>query len=113
MPEMLTTNIILANIAGATEAIQAKIPKLETVRRDVRRQPAATIGYPPIPETTKFEIVPPFNAINTGEQFTYNGRDDQIIIFATSQSLFLHNCEDWFMDKTISSALSNPWTSSW
>lgn len=34
---MLTTNIILANIAGATEAIQAKIPKLETVRRDVRR----------------------------------------------------------------------------
>lgn len=110
---MLTTNIILANIAGATEAIQAKIPKLETVCRDVRRQPAATIGYPPIPERTKFEIVPPFNAINTGEQFTYNGRDDQIIIFATSQSLFLHNCEDWFMDKTISSALSNPWTSSW
>ena len=58
--DLTTNNIISANIAGTTEAVLAKIPKLETVRRDVRRQRAVAIGYPPIPETTQIEIVPPF-----------------------------------------------------
>ena len=103
--DVITKNTISANVAGATEAVLAKIPKLETVRRDVRRQRAVAIGYPPISETTEFEIVPPFNVSNTGEQFIYynNGREDGIIIFAASQSLlFLQNNEDWFMDGTFS-----------
>ena len=83
----------------------AKIPKLEAARRDVRRQRAIAVGYPPIPETTQFKIVPPFNVSNTGEQFIHydNGREDRIIIFAIRQSvLFLQNSEDWFTDGTFS-----------
>ena len=103
--DLTTNNIILAIIPGATEAVLTKIPKLETVCRDVRKQRAVAIGYPPIPETTQFEIVPPFNVSNTGERFKYydNGREDRIIIFATSQSLlFLQSSEDWFIDGTFS-----------
>ena len=102
---LTTNNIISANTAEATKAVLAKIPKLETVHRDVRKQRAVAIGYTPIPETTQFEIVPPFNVSNTREQFIYydNGRQDRIIIFATRQSLlFLQNREDWFMDGAFS-----------
>ena len=103
--DLTTNNIISANTAGVTEAVLAKIPKLETVCCDVRRQRAVAIGYPPIPETTQFEIVPPYNVSNTGKQFIYydNGREDRIIIFATSQSLlFLQSSEARFMDRTFS-----------
>ena len=76
--DLTTNNIISANIAGTTEAVLAKIPKLETVRCDVWRQSVVAIGYPPIPEKTQFDIVPPFNVSNTVEQFIYcdNGRED-------------------------------------
>ena len=50
--DLTTNSITSANIAGATEAVLAKLPKLETVRRDVRRQCAVAIGYPPISETS-------------------------------------------------------------
>ena len=85
--DLTTSSIISANIAGPIEAVLAKIPKLETILRDVRKQGAVAIGYPPIPETTQFEIDPPFNVSNTREQFVYydNGREDRIIIFATHQ----------------------------
>ena len=56
--DLTTSNIISANIAGAIEAVLAKIPKLETILRDVQKQRAVAIGYPPIPETTQFEIDP-------------------------------------------------------
>ena len=36
-------------LQGGTEAVLAKIPKLETARRDFRRQKAIANGYSPIP----------------------------------------------------------------
>ena len=71
--DLTTKCTVSANIARATEAFLANIPKLETVCLDVRRQHAVVIRYPQITtkKTKQFEILPPFRAIKTKEQFTY------------------------------------------
>ena len=43
-----TNNIIAANIAGVTDNVLAKLPRMETMRRDVRRQRATHAAYSPI-----------------------------------------------------------------
>ena len=45
-----TNNIIAANIAGVTDNVLAKLPRMETMRRAVRRQSATYAAYPPIPD---------------------------------------------------------------
>ena len=102
-----TNNIIAANIAGAPEGVLAKVGKIQTVRRAVRRQRAAVMGYPEIPEGILFDIPEPFNRSSTGEPFIQfdNGREDRIVIFGTRESLnFLQNSNNWFMDGTFSTA---------
>ena len=87
---------IAANVAGANEVVLAKIGKIGSVRSDVRRQHAAIMEYPPIPDDTVFEIPAAFNVSSTGEEFIHydNGREDCIIIFGTRESLaFLQNSE--------------------
>ena len=51
---------------------------------------AVAIGCPPITKKPQFEIVPPFNASNTGEQFIYydNEREHRTIISATPLNLY-------------------------
>ena len=86
MPEKLikpTSALFQQTLQEATEAFLAKIPKLEIVCRDVRREDAVVIRYPSISPKTQFEIVPPFNVSNTREQFIYydSERENKIIIF--------------------------------
>ena len=80
-----TNNRIAANVAGANYDVLANIGKIDSVRRDVRRQRAAIMEYPPIPDDTVFGIPAPFNVSSTGEQFIHydNGREDRSIIFGT------------------------------
>ena len=49
----LTTNIVPANIV--TETVLAKIPKWETVRRDIRRQHALATQHPPIQKNAAWD----------------------------------------------------------
>lgn len=71
--DLTNNNIFLANIA--TEAVLAKTPELETVCRDVRRQPDLANEFTPVPKNAEFEIAPTFNVSNTGKQFTHYGNE--------------------------------------
>ena len=98
-----TNNIIAANIAGVTDNVLAKLPRMETMRRDVRRQPATHAAYPPISadSDTLFGIPQRFTITSTGNEFLKydNQRADRILISVTGRSLnFLQNSENWFMD---------------
>ena len=102
-----TNNIITTNIGGMHEEVLAKLPRIDKIRRDVRRQRAVNRPYPEIPEDTLFEIPHPYNASSTGEEFVHydNRRDDRLIIFGTRESFqFLGNSENWVMDGTFSAA---------
>ena len=97
-------NVIAANIVVAGEAVLAKIPKMETIRRDVRRQRTVLAAYSPIPDDTLFHIPNPYSLTTTGEQFLQfdNGRHDRILIFGSTESFnFLERSEHWFMDGTF------------
>ena len=76
---------------------------METMRRDVRRQPATHAAYPPISadSDTLFGIPQRFTITSTGNEFLKydNQRADRILISVTGRSLnFLQNSENWFMD---------------
>ena len=62
-----TNNIITTNIEGMHEEVFAKLPRIDTIQRDVRRQPVVNRPYPEIPENTLFEIPDPYNVSSTGE----------------------------------------------
>ena len=102
-----TNNIITTNIGGMPEEVLAKLPRIDTIRRDVRRQRVVNLPYPEIPENNLFEIPHPYNVSSTGEQFVHydNRRDGRLVIFGTRESFqFLENSENWFMDGTFSTA---------
>ena len=89
-----TNDIITTNIGGMHEEVSAKLPRIDTIRRDVRGQRAVNRPYPQIPENTLFEIPHPYNISSTGEQFVHydNRGDDRLIIFGTRESFqFLGN----------------------
>ena len=44
------TSMQRMNIAGVTDNVLAKLPRMETMRRAVRRQSATYAAYPPIPD---------------------------------------------------------------
>ena len=102
-----TNNIITTNIGGMHEEVLAKLPRIDKIRRDVRRQRAVNRPYPEIPESTLFEISYPYNIRSTGEQFVHYGnrKDDRLIIFETRESYqFPENSENWFMNGTFYTA---------
>ena len=51
-----TDNIITTNIAGMHEEDFAKLPRMDTIRRDVKSQRAVNRPYLEIPENTLFVI---------------------------------------------------------
>ena len=67
----LTNNIIAVNIAGVTDNVLAKLLRMETMRRDVRRQIATHAAYPPIPNDgdTLFDIPQRFTVTSTETSF--------------------------------------------
>ena len=104
-----TNNIIAANIAGVTNNILAKLPRMETMRRDVRRQRATHAACPPIPDdgNTLFDIPQRFTVTSTEDEFLKydDQRVDRNLIFGTGRSLnILQNSDNWFMDWTFLTA---------
>ena len=59
------------NIAGVTDNVLAKLLRMETMRRDVRRQIATHAAYPPIPNDgdTLFDIPQRFTVTSTETSF--------------------------------------------
>ena len=64
-----TSNINAANIDGVTDNVLAKLPRMETMHRDVRRQRANHAAYPSILEDgdTLLDIPQRFTVTSTGE----------------------------------------------
>ena len=94
-----TNNIIAANIAGVTDDVLAKLPRMETMRRGVRKQRGTHAAYPPIPDDgdTLFAIPQRFTVTSSGDELLKydNQRADRILIFGTGS-------DNWFMDGTFS-----------
>ena len=69
-----TNNIIAANIAGVTDNVIAKLPRMETMRRDVSRQRVTHAAYPHIMSNgyTLFVIPQRFTVTTTGDEFLKN-----------------------------------------
>ena len=102
-----TNNIISQSLLGENENVLAKLPKMDTMRRDIRRQRTAHAAYPGIPDDqdTLFPIPHQYIISSTGVVFLQhdNGREDRMLIFGTGENLnFLQNSENWFMDGTFS-----------
>ena len=81
-----TKSIIVTNIAGVTDNVLARLSRLETMRRDVRRERATSAAYPPIlgDGDTLFDILR-FTVTSTGDEFLKydNQTADRMLIFGT------------------------------
>ena len=102
-----TQNIITANIAGLQENVLARLPNIETIRRDVRRN--RPNNHPAVPDIndTQFAIPQNYTVDVLGQQFLVydNGRPDCILLFGTDEGFrFLRNSQDWFFDGTFKSS---------
>ena len=100
-------NIISANMAGLQENVLARLPNLETIRRDVRRN--RPNNRPAVPDIydIQFAIQKNYVVDFLGQQFLvyYNGRPDLILLFHTEEGLcFLSNSQDWFLGGTFKSS---------
>ena len=99
-----TPNITIRNqLQGASGETLATLPKLDTLRRCIRRQEQDQGRYPPILNGPNFNIQQQY-AIISEEQFLQygNGREDRILIFGARDSLdYLENSRNWFMDGTF------------
>ena len=103
-----TQNIITTNIAGLQENVLARLPNIETIRRDVRRN--RLNNHPAVPDIndTQFAIPQNYYTVDVlGQQFLVydNGRPDCILLFGTDEGFrFLRNSQDWFFDGTFKSS---------
>ena len=102
-----TQNIITANIAGLQENVLARLPNIETIRRDVRRN--RPNNHPAVPDINDTQFAIPLNYIVDGldqQFFVYdNGRPDRILLFGTDEGFrVLSNSQDWFLDGTFKSS---------
>ena len=83
-----TQNIITSNIAGLQENVLARLPNIETIRRDVRRN--RTNNHPAVPDIydTQFAILQNYTVYVLGQQFLvyYNGQPDCILLFVMEES---------------------------
>ena len=102
-----TQNIIALKVEGLNEDTLARLPNVETIRRDVRRNRNAIHPIVPDAQHKRF-IIPPNYMVNAlGQQFLIydNQRQDRILLFSTPGSLrFLANADNWFMDGTLKSS---------
>jgi hypothetical protein len=106
--EARTNTIVARNIVDIDEGAMANLPRLETMRRDVRRQRQTNQELPPVPVpfNTMFEIPDNITMTANGNFLQYDNRlEDRILIFGTPASLnYLSHSEHWFMDGTFSTA---------
>ena len=102
-----TQNIITANIARLEENVLARLSKIETIRRDVRRN--RPNNHPPVPDIydTQFAIPQNYTVNVLGQQFLVydNGRPDCILLFGTGEGFrFLSSAQGRFLDGTFKSS---------
>ena len=98
-------NSSIADSIAGNEATRVRLPKLDTIRRDIQRKRADQAVYPPIPENAMFDIPHQFDITATSEQFLQydNQRNDRMLIFGTRERLdFLQTSAHWFIDGTFS-----------
>ena len=101
-----TENIIAANIASLQENVLVRLPNIETIRRDVRRNRPNNHSAVPDINDTQFAIPLNYTVDGLDQQcFVYdNGRLDRILLFGTDEGFrFLSNSQDWFLDGTFKS----------
>ena len=90
-----TQNIITANIAGLQESVLARLPNVETIRRDVKRN--RPNDHPAVPDIYDTQCAIP-----------YHGRPDCILLSDTDKGFhFLSNSHDLFLDGTFDLDLCN------
>ena len=102
-----TTNIVTGNIAGLVEEELARLPNIETLRRDVRRNRNRNMLVVPDVNDKLFDIPPEYATNELGQEFLLydNRRQDRMLIFGTPESRqFLSNADDWFLDGTFKSS---------
>ena len=102
-----TQNIISANIAGLQENVLARLPNIETIRKDVRRNRRNIHSAVTDIHDTQFLILQNYTVDVLGQQFLVydNGRPDRILLFGTDEGFrFLRNSQDWFFDGTFKSS---------
>ena len=58
-----------ANVIGQEDAVLAKLTRLDSIRRDVRRQRIVHNPHPPLPGDLLFQIPESYNFSSTGNQF--------------------------------------------
>ena len=103
-------NIITANIAGLQENVLARLPNVETIRRDVRRSKPR--DHPAVPDVydTQFAIPHNYSVDVLGQQFLVygNGRPDGILLFGTSKGFrFLSSSQTGFWTEHLNQAQFN------
>ena len=104
------TQNITTNIAGLQENVLARLPNIETIRRDVRRN--RLNNHPAVPDIndTQFAIPQNYTVDVLGQQFLVydNGRPDRILLFGTDEGFrFLSNSQDWFWTEHLNQAQFN------
>ena len=102
-----TQNIITANIAGLEENVLVRLSKIETFRKDVRRN--RPNNHPPVPDIydTQFAIPQDYTVDVLRQQFLLydNGRPDRILLFGTDEGFrFLSSAQGRFLDGTFKSS---------
>lgn len=100
-------NIIANELATASAAVAANLPRIEHLKRTIRGQriedhPPNPIGRAEIPN-----IPIPYQQTLNGERFLLfdsgPGDDDRMLMFATDQAVeLLSTSDDWFCDGTFS-----------
>ena len=102
-----TQNILTTNLAGLSDATLCRMPKVETMRRDIRRHKTQNPIVVPADHDTLFHLPQQYTQTSTGEPFLIydNQRRDRMLMFGTRRSMaFLRDSEHWFMDGTFASA---------
>ena len=83
-------NIITANTVGLQENVMVRLPSIETIRRDVKRN--MPNNHPVVPDIndTRFVIPQNYTVDVLGQQFLVydNGKLDRILLFSTDEDFF-------------------------
>ena len=94
-------------LTGLEENVLARLPNIETIRRDVRRNRLNNQLAVPDINDTQFAIPQNYTVDVLGQQFLVynNGRPDRILLFGTDEDFrFLRNSQDWFFERTFKSS---------
>ena len=103
----MRTNVIIGeSVRGQTEEVAARMPAVETLRRDVRRRRHKKGRFPELPRDANFAIPQRYAETDDGERFLQvdSNVGGRMLLFGTDRTVaFLEQAQHWFMDGTFSS----------